>query len=169
MKIKALGKDLLMSFSMALIYVSGIFLSDILSFSMALTGLYIVFTAALYALAAVGRDSRTAFIKWAVSVPFAYLVIQYFRRTDYAIRSLNWLYPGYGRQSAGGAFAALFNMLALSVLCLPGIIAGANAKPEVHKRLQKIQPAVIISADIIITSAVLILESRFPPIELILS
>lgn len=166
---KAVCTDLLMSFSMALLYVSGIFLCGILSFSTALTGLYILLTAALFALAAVSRDTKTGFIKWGISIPMAYLVIQYFWRTDYSIRSLNWLYPDYGRQSAGGAFAGAFLMLVLSVFCLLSGIAGINAKPDVHKRLKKIQLAVIFAADIIIISAVLILESRFPSIGIILS
>lgn len=153
--------------AMAVFFVTTVFLSDIISWKANLwvTLAYLAVMAALYGALLIGSVSEL-FIKWGLSLPLSYLVINWFWETDFAVRSLNWAFPGYGRQSAGGGFA--FGVLIMTFLgaCLGAFIAALCisilGKPKAHPAFLKAQVragGALLAAVIIVT---ILLEKRFP-------
>ena len=45
--------------------------------------------------------------KWLLSLPISYLIFQYFWKTNYAVRALNWVFNDYGEQSEAGNFTGI--------------------------------------------------------------
>lgn len=154
----------------AVFYVSSLFISDIISFkSTILAFIYILVIAFVYGMSLVSEERKSVIIKWLLSIPLSYLVLQYFWKTHYSIRALNWIFPDYGRQTSGGNFAGFILMIFFSVLCLAGGIAALSFKPENYESFEKIQISVSCIFGVIIIFAVIFLERQFPSYAHILS
>lgn len=149
---------------LALFFVPAIFLSDIIFWKTDWLGFaYIAFMAALYGLALISKSKLLALFKWLASLPFAYLVFEYFWNTKYALRSLNWVFPGYGKQSAGGAFASMGLTVMFGVLCIAAFVKALFIKPRNYILFEKIQLCVCTAAAVCIVIITLFLEKQFPP------
>lgn len=149
---------------LALFFVPAVFLSDIISWKTNwLVLAYVAFMAALYGFALISKSKLQAFFKWLVSLPFDYLAFEYFWSTKYALRSLNWVFPGYGRQSAGGAFASMGNTALFGILCISAFVIALFIKPRNFSRFKKIQLCLCTAAAVVIVTVTLLLEMHFPP------
>jgi len=166
MKIKSLAKDIFLTFSLALLYVSTIFTGAVISYAASPAEyLLVIVIAMLFGFCLVSEKRIRGLLRWLCSFPFAFMVFQYFWKTNYAVRALNWCFPGYGKQSAGGGFAGALMTIILSLSCaICGIIA-VSIKPEENRELAKKQLPVIAAADVIIIILVLLMESQFPPLS----
>ena len=144
-------------------YVSAIFLSKIIAYkSSVLSLIYMIAAGALYFLAMMSKDRKTVLIKWLISFFSGAGVWWWFIRCDYAVRALNWVFPDYGRPSAGGNLAGFFELLILSFLCLCGFISSLIIRPKHYERFRTVQIPVCLAFMVIIIAVVIILESRFP-------
>jgi len=155
---------------LAVCYVSGLFLSDVISNkSELLMLLYLLCTAAVYALLMLSKNAKTALLKWLCSLPFAYLCFVFFWHTEFYLRGLNWVSPGYGRPSAGANFAGFMQLMLLTVLCFIAWLAGLCRHPkqmETIARLQRLIGGIWCAGTV---AAVLWLESVFPPYSAVLA
>ena len=153
---------------LALFFVPAVFLSDIIFWETDwLVLVYVVFMAALYGFALISKSRLQALFKWLASLPFAYLAFQYFWSTKYALRSLNWVFPGYGKQSAGGAFASMGIMVLFGILCVAAFVIALFIKPRNYSRFEKIQLCVCTAAAVCIVIVTLLLEKQFPSYSVI--
>ena len=169
-KKKELLKMPLFSLLLAIFYVSAIFVSDIISYkSIILAFIYIALSAVLYDVAFVSPEKKIALYKWLLSLPLSYLVFQYFWQTDYAIRALNWVFPGYGKASAGGNFAGFIQLMLLSGLCIAGGAAGLFITPKNWKSFARVQLIVCIFFGLCIIAAVVCMERSFPSYAYVVS
>lgn len=162
-KIKQMLKILLCSTLISVFYVSTIFLSDMISImSLMFAILYSAIIAFMYLIMLVSDKRKKILIKWIFSLPISFLCFQYFWKTHYAIRALNWIIPDYGRQSAGGSFAGSVLIIIFSVFCLIAIIASVFIRPKDYSKFEKIQLIAGTVIGIIIFCVVILLEKRFP-------
>lgn len=158
------------AFILAVLFVSAVFLSDIIAAKGVIPAFaYLILTAVVYGVTMISKNTKTALLKWGMSVPFSYLVLQYFWQTDFAVRALNWTYPGYGSASAGGAFAGFVQLIFLSVSCLIGGIAGAFSEKKDFARFRKVQFLISFLSAAVISIVVLLLEKQFPAYNEIIS
>lgn len=108
-----------------------------------------------------------ALVKWFFSLPVTAVLWFYSVKTEFYMRSLNWVFPGYGEPSAGGGFAAmllLFSILFFDIFAvLVGCICSAVIKPSGCKRffplVQKILCPIICG---IILAVFLLLSIAMP-------
>ena len=158
------------AFILAVLFVSAFFLSNIIAAKGVIPAFaYIILTAVVYGVTMISKNTKTALLKWGLSVLFSYLVLQYFWQTNYAVRALNWTDPGYGSASAGGNFAGFVQLIFLCISCLIGGIAGMFAEKKNFEKFRKVQFFVsFVSAGLVI-AAVLILEQQFPAYKDIIS
>ncbi|MGN0597158.1 MAG: hypothetical protein ACI4J1_07510 [Ruminiclostridium sp.] len=153
---------------LALFFVPAVFLSDIIFWKTDwLVLVYVAFMAALYGFALISKSRLQALFKWLASLPFAYLAFQYFWSTKYALRSLNWVFPGYGKQSAGGAFASMGITVLFGILCIAAFVIALFMKPRNFSRFKKIQLCLCTAAAVCIVIVTLTLEKQFPPYPVI--
>ncbi|MGM9978256.1 MAG: hypothetical protein ACI33J_05615 [Clostridium sp.] len=162
-KIKLMLKILLCSTLISVFFVSTIFLSDIISIiNLMIAIIYSAIGAFMYFSMLISDKRKIILIKWIFSLPISFFYLQYFWKTHYAIRALNWIIPSYGRQSAGGSFSGFVLIIIFSVLCLVGIIASGFIKPKDYSKYEKIQLIVGTVVGITIFFAVIFLEKQFP-------
>jgi hypothetical protein len=168
-------KMVVMAIFLSVFYVSTIFVSTIISYkSDILSFAYMVLIAVLYSFAFVSQSVKKALAKWAISIPFAYLVIQYFWSTNYSIRALNWVFPDYGKESAGGNFAGFVTLMLFIILCLVGIfvamlVSHTFKNEETYRRFERYQLVISTISVIAIVVSVLLMERQFPSYQHILS
>jgi len=167
---KEIISNLFFALTLAILYVSTIFVAPVISYgNEVLSLIYIEFIAILYGISLISRNKKIWLIRWGLSIPFSYLVIQYFWNVNYAIRALNWAFPYYGEASAGGNFASSCWMLLLSISCLFSGIIGLFIKIDNFAKFEKIQIIIILIVIGLIVAAVLLLEHQFPPYDYIIS
>jgi len=128
-----------------------------------------IFVTALYSIALVSKNKKIWLLKWGASIPFSYFVLQYFWNTHYSIRALNWVFPDYGRDTAGGRFAGSALFMIFSVMCLICGIITFFIKIKNYDKFRKIQFIVTLSSAVLIVCTVLILEKQFPSYGYIIS
>ncbi len=164
---KKIAKDVLLAAEIAVFYVSSVFLSKIITdaFGLAAAFIYILFISALYGLALISDDKIEWLVKWGLSIPISRLVLQYFISADYSVRALNWLFPNYGRETAGGNFTGFFLIVMLSVNCLIAAFIALVTDREKHQTAKRSQLIVTSFFAAVIIAVVLILESMFPSYE----
>lgn len=171
MKLKDIKTDIVLSVSIAVLFVSTFFLSDMILIKLSpLEFVFILFAAILYGLGMVSRDIKHWILKWVLSIPVSFVVIQYFWKTDFSLRALNWILKDYGNTSAGGRFAG-FILLCFQVICffisgIAGIAAGKTLvdrdKYEAYERKQVI---IGLAVTLLIVIIVVMLERSFPSAE----
>ena len=163
--------EIIYALEIAIIFTANIFIVPLTGnkFNFTVSLVYMVFVAALYGFALVSRNKRAWLLKWGVSIPFSFLILQYFRITDYSIRALNWVYPGYGRPSGGGQFADLFLGILFTAMCLICGLVSLFISRKLPDRFRKIQFAVMLLFSVLTVCAVLMLEMQFPAVNEILS
>ena len=110
---------------------------------------------------------KTWLLKWGISVPGAFLVLLYFWAVHYSVRALNWVFPDYGRQSAGGRFADSFLLVVFSAMCLISGMISLFVKINDYDRFRRIQFIVTTVSAVATVCIVLILEKQFPSYEFI--
>ncbi len=123
--------------------------------------------ALLYGVALFSRTLGQAMLKWLISLPITVLYWIYFINTHFYVRSLNWVFPDYGQQSAGGSFASSFLLFLLAGLCfltgLTGIVASCVPKKEkVWRRFGIIRHVVAFAACAVVVVTAIALERIFP-------
>ena len=171
MKPKDIMTDAVLSLSIAVLFVSTIFLSDMISIKLSpLEFVLIVFTAFLYGLGMVSRDIKPWILKWILSIPVSFVVIQYFWKTDFSLRALNWILKDYGNTSAGGRFAG-FILICFQVICcfisgIAGIAAGkALVDRDKYEDFERKQVIVGLAVALLIVIITVLLERNFPSAE----
>lgn len=153
----------LCSVLLAVFFVPTLFLGDLISYKFnILPFIYGGLMAALYALMMKSDKAIESLAKWGLSLPISYLILQYFWKTDYAVRSLNWAIKGYGRQSAGGAFAGGFYMAAFCAFCVIAVLGICQLKLKNRKLFKRIQICAGSVTGLVIVAVTLLLERSFP-------
>ena len=172
MKVGKVIIDTVVAFSMAVLFVSAIFLTEIISASVKSIYpefVYIGFVAIAYGFDFVSSDIKRSLLRFGMSIPFSYLVLQYFWRTDYYIRSLNWIMPEYGmHQSGGSAFVGTFRLFIQIAACFMMGCIGLGLNQRNYVVSEKLQVVVSISATLALILFVVTLEKRFPSMQEIL-
>lgn len=169
---KELFKNILFAAFLALLFVSTIFISRIISYTNVNAMVYIseAVAAILYGLALISDKSSSTIFKWLFSIPLSYIVFQYFWKTEYAVRSLNWIFPGYGDTTAADNFVGFFELCFLLfccaiTMCLAFVITKTLAVSDKEKncKIFKIIQAIVCGvAAAAIIAVVIILEQQFP-------
>jgi hypothetical protein len=161
--------DAALACSASIIYVSAIFLPDMISVkSTGLSLLYIVVAGLLFSLTMISKDKKTVFIKWLISGFFGFAVWWLFVRCEFAMRALNWMIPEYGNsRSAGGNFAGAVGFLILTALCAVGLIINLFLRVKDYERFRKIQLVICMTVAAAVIAVVFILERQFPSSDLI--
>ena len=119
--------DIVLSTSISILFASSVFIADLISIRRSPFEYgYILLAALLYGFGMVSRNIRRWGLKWVLSVPISYLVMQYFRQTEFSIRALNWVLPEYGKRSAGGNLAGLYLLCIQLIVCAISGIAGIS-------------------------------------------
>ena len=160
--------DIVLSISISILFVSSVFLSDLISIKHSpLEYIYIIFVALLYGFLMVSWNIRHWGLKWVISIPISYLVLQYFWQTEFSIRALKWVLPEYGKRSAGGKFAGFFLLCIQLVACFISGIAGISAGKmlvdcELYDKFEKKQVIASVGIALIMALAVVLLERSFP-------
>ena len=151
------------SCSLSILYVSSIFLSDAISYrSDLLAVLYMIITAVIFGCIMVSPGKLIAAIKWLISLPIAYIVFQFFWRTDFAVRALNQAFPDYGKQSAGGNFAGFIRLCFMTALFLTAGLIGLFFDQKKHEISERKICVVGFTYTAIIVLVVILLESSLP-------
>lgn len=162
----------LCSAAMSVFFVTTLFLADIISWKNDKAALaYVIFMVVLYGIMIYGHFVYY-FIKWVISLPLSYLVINYFWKTNYAVRSLNWMFPGYGKMSAGGGFAFGVITVGFVIACFISMgiafflsAASLNVKAEKVAVFEKIQLGLGVLLSVFIIALTVALERKFPSYE----
>ncbi len=159
------------SLVMSSVLVSAIFLSEIISISADLWILpYFLAVVSVYSAMLLSENKKILLIKWGISLPLCYLCLNYFWRTNYSTRALNWLIDGYGgNSSAGGGFAGFVRLVFLLCLCLAGIMLAFSKSSDKMVKYTKLQLVSGIVIFILNASVVVYLEKLFPPYKEIMS
>ena len=148
---------------LAVIYVSSVELISLISYMSEVGAvIYGLLIAVLYFLTLISPNKKQWLLKYLLSIPFSFVVFGYFNLTDYSVRALNWVKPGYGRFSAGGNFARLFMAILFSAVCLVAVISSLFIKPQKDSSFKKIQNVVCVASTILIVISVLYLQMQFP-------
>ncbi len=165
-KKRDLFKDILFAAFLAIIFVSAIFISQIISYKNEMWFIYELFIALLYCFALISNKISDTIFKWLFSLPFSYVVLQYFWKTEYAMRGLNWVFPYYGEPSAGGNFAGFiqlcFLLLGCAICMIVAFTTSTSDKIKKYKSFEKIQMIVCGVLGVAVVLAVIILEQQFP-------
>ena len=162
---------IILSIAVSIIYVSTIFLSHLVFIKIFPLGfVYLILAAVLYGLGMISRNNKSWILKWLLSVLFSYIVLRYFWQTDFSIRALNWVLPGYGKESAGGGFAGLVEVCYRLILCFVSGIASiflgkVIAERGKYEKFGKIQLIITATIALILVVITMALESRFPSVE----
>ena len=163
--------DIVLSISISILFVSSVFITDLISIKLSpFDYVYIILVAVLYGLGMVSRNIRHWGLKWFFSIPISYLILQYFWQTEFSIRALNWVLPGYGKRSAGGNFAGMYLLCIQLIVCAISGIAGISAgkvlvNRDMYDKFEKKQVITGVVIAMIIVTIVLMLENRFPSAE----
>lgn len=148
----------------AVFFVPTLFLEDILAWkSDLLPILYQIIMACLYGFILTSPSKKIFFLKWAGSLFFSWPCFEFFWQTDFSVRSLNWVFPNYGFQTAGGAFAGTFNMGVFTFFSLIGWVIALSCSSADNNKLEKIQMRLGGVLGAVIVLVVLELEQGFPP------
>ncbi len=114
-----------------------------------------------------GSTAGQSVLKWVFSLPVTFLIWFCSIRTHFYIRSLNWMIPGYGEQSAGGGFASSFLILLQAVFCFvtffTAIVCSNTVNNEKKRKFIKaIQNVICPVICVVIVLLVVFLEKSFP-------
>ncbi len=165
-KAKSYIIDILSGQAIGFIFVSTMFVGELIAYHYAMAALlYFALMIVIHSLGFISDSNRSLLCRWITSIVSAFLFLQYFRRTYFAVRGLNWVFPGYGRASAGGGFAFLVALVCFSGCCLVGIIIVFSMKSEKYGQFRKYQLILILAVEAMIWIAVLILNSKFPAFD----
>ena len=157
---------IVLSVCLAVIFVATIFLIGPVSykFNLPVTLIYSCLMTLLYMFTLADEKRKTMLIKWLLSIPLSFPVWKWFVRCEFMLRCLNWFFPEYGRQSAGGAFAQSFLMLIFMGVCGSGVFICLLTKPKLPEKVKKLQPVISLALTLILWMIVLVLEKNFPSI-----
>lgn len=169
-KRKYIGEIILGAVQAAVLFLPMTFLVDIVSWKddqYIYTFLIIGISALFYGIALVSRSMGQFVLKWLLSLPVSATLWYYFVQTHFSIRSLNWVFPDYGKQSAGGAFASAFFMVVqfgscFLTWCIACFYSGRSKDGRKSPFLDILQKAVCSSICIGIAVIVVVLERTFP-------
>lgn len=158
--------------AMSVFFVTTLFLADIISWKNdKAVFIYLIVMAVLYGVMISGHFVYY-FIKWVISLPLSYLIINYFWITNYAVRSLNWMFPGYGKMSAGGGFALGVITVGFVIACFISMgiafflsAASLGVKAENIAVFEKIQLGLGVLLSVFIIALTVTLERKFPSYE----
>ena len=155
---------------LAIQFSAAVYLGEIISYAGLVPALlYLVLTAAVYMLLLLSEKRDEALAKWFLSMPLCNAVMLYFWETKYAVRALNWAYPGYGMQSAGGKFTASGLLLVQAALCGSGVIAAVSRPQKPDQKATAIRLCIGGGCTLAVIAVVLLLEMQFPSYEQIVS
>jgi len=119
----------------------------------------------------ISENPKTALKKWGLSVPFTLAFYAFLYFSDFRVRLINTLYPGYGRESAGGGFAFMVTFFAFSIFQIFGNLLAAGMSGRIENRAQKLrrvtQNMIVPTICAVILVSVLYLHLTMPTWEAI--
>ena len=159
-------KNLLLAFAMAVLFVSWSFLNDMIFFkySFFAAAVFSVVSAFIYGIYMVSSNKWLCLLRWGLSLPLSYAVINYFWETNFAARAIFYLDPEYGCHSASEASATGLMMIMLSILFLFGGLIGtavdANIFVKVYGKRENFEKAQIIFCVMIVAKAFIFMKYK---------
>lgn len=154
---------------LAILYFPLLFLSDLIEEVCPFANIYVQSTASALLCFCVlfSNSSKTALKKWSCSIPFTLIFYFVLAATNFDVRLINRLLPGYGHLSAGAGFAFIIEFGLFTIAQgIANLLAIACSNPLNAGGLQKmcsiIQIVILPIVCIIIVFAVLYLELTMP-------
>lgn len=148
---------------LAVIYVSSIYFIAAIGYKSEIAAvIFAVVMAAVYFVTLISPNKKYWLLKYLLSIPLSFGVLMYFRLTGYAVRALNWAYPGYGNLSAGGRFAGSIQLLSFSGLCMFAVLISLFIRTRKGGVFEKIRDIVSLSITVLIVISVILFETQLP-------
>ena len=154
---------------LAILYFPLLFLSGLIEEVCPFANIYVQSTASALLCFCVlfSNSSKTALKKWSCSIPFTLIFYFVLAATNFDVRLINRLLPGYGHLSAGAGFAFIIEFGLFTIAQgIANLLAIACSNPLNAGGLQKmcsiIQIVILPIVCIIIVFAVLYLELTMP-------
>ncbi len=161
---------------LSMLNIPVLFLSDLIDAkdSSASIGILLVFGILTTFFVLFSDSPKTALKKWGCSIPITLIFWFILRETNFYVRLLNTLIPGYGRPSAGAgfAFAAKFVAftLARGIAILFAVLASCPINGKHLQRLRfAVQDIILPIICVVVLIAVLYLEFTMPSWDVIYS
>lgn len=113
------------------------------------------------------KSLKQALAKIFLSIPFTVLFWYVQIKIEFSLRALNWIYPGYGKSSAGGNFAdfvilcslAFCGFIALVVFTILSAVKIPEKKQSILLRLQKY---IALPVCIAVIAVIIVLNNIMP-------
>ncbi|MDP4118139.1 MAG: hypothetical protein Q8873_02990 [Bacillota bacterium] len=117
----------------------------------------------------ISKNAKTSLKKWILSVPFTFVFYALLYFSNFSVRLTNTIYPGYGRESAGGGFAFMITFFAFSIFQIVGNTLAVGLSRVIGKRSQNlwhiIQDIIIPVICVMILLSVIYLELTMPTLK----
>lgn len=154
---------------LAILYFPLLFLSDLIEEACPFANIYVQSTASALLCFCVlfSNSSKTALKKWSCSIPFTLIFYFVLAATNFDVRLINRLLPGYGHLSAGAGFAFIIEFGLFTIAQgIANLLAIACSNPLNSEKLQKlrfiVQDIILPIICIIIFLIVVYLEFTMP-------
>lgn len=126
-----------------------------------------VISAILTGLSVYSKSLKQAFAKIFLSVPFTVLFWYVQIQIQFSLRSLNWIYPGYGKSSAGGNFADFMILCSLAfcgfiALIIFTVLSAVNISEKKQAVLLNLQKYIALPICIAVIAVIIVLNNIMP-------
>ena len=167
---KKFAADALLAADISVIFVSGIFMFILLSCeALPLAFLYLAMSAALVGFCFASKDPFEWVTKVLMCIPFSALAFVFFWKTHFAVRAVNWVFPGHGSESGASRSASGLLLLMYGAACLVcALVALSSSSPENEKERKYIGKTQIKIGSVtagIVAVLVVLLALVFPPMS----
>lgn len=126
-----------------------------------------IISALFTGLSVYSKSLKQAFSKIFLSIPFTILFWYVQIQIQFSLRALNWIYPGYGKSSAGGNFANFIILCSLTfcgfiALVIFTIISAVNISEKKQTVLLNLQKYLALPVCIIVVAVIIVLNNVMP-------
>lgn len=113
------------------------------------------------------KSLKQALVKIFLSVPFTVLFWYVQIKIEFSLRALNWIYPGYGKSSAGGNFANFVILCSLAfcefiALIIFTVLSAVNFSEKKQSTLLSLQKYIALPVCIAVIAVIIVLNNIMP-------
>lgn len=126
-----------------------------------------IISALFTGLSVYSKSLKQAFVKIILSVPFTVLFWYVQIKIEFSLRALNWIYPGYGKSSAGGNFADFIILCSLAVcgfiaIVIFTVMSAVNISEKKQIVLLNLQKYLVLPVCIAVIAVIIVLNNIMP-------
>lgn len=117
-----------------------------------------------------GESVKSAALKWLLSLPITFILIVFFRGSNFYLRALNWAIPDYGEASMGGLWASGFLLICHAAASFFSLLLGLgmsslrkDIKSEKIIKFITISEKICAVVSIAIVLTVMVFDISMPP------